>query len=122
MDRFFAKMSGKDSVQRFNYAIDKSAELWHTQSHHHLEHDPDLRVEDLYVRVERQVLRRLPLSRAMIFSIRTYVTPLVKITQNSTVAHALRVDIDTYPAEVASYKNKQVWARLVAEHLDEVLK
>ena len=122
MDRFFAKMPVDGPVQRFNYAIDKSPELWHIESHHHLEPDPNLRIEDLYLRVERQVLRRLPVSKAMIFSIRTYVTPLVKVTQNLEIAHALRTNIQTYSPEVASYKNRQVWNDLVMAHLDEMLK
>ncbi|KAF2647687.1 hypothetical protein K491DRAFT_709108 [Lophiostoma macrostomum CBS 122681] len=124
MDRFFQNMRVDGSIQRFNFAIDDSNELFHPHSHHNLTADQvgkDPALEDLHLRVERQALQRLPNSRSLLFSIRTYVTPITKVTMDREVAEALRTSVESYSPDVAKYKNKPLWERVVAAHLQEVL-
>jgi len=69
----------------------------------------------LWFRVERQTLRRLPESGAIVFSIRTYVRPIADVVDTTPgFAVALRDTMRTVSPEVAAYKG---WVGLL-EPLD----
>ncbi|KAJ9618828.1 hypothetical protein H2204_012904 [Knufia peltigerae] len=123
MDRFFQRLRVESPVMRFNYAIDNSPELFHINSHHNLNPDDldPVELDQLFLRVERQVLQRLPKTRAIVFSIRTYVTPITEVTKDGDVAMALRTSVDSYGPELARYKNKPLWQDVLGKHLDEVI-
>jgi dimethylamine monooxygenase subunit A len=124
MDRFFLKIPVDKPIMRFNYAIDLSGELFHIHSHHNLTMETlerPLTVDQLHLRVERQFLQRLPKTKAIVFSIRTYVTPIVEVTTDQDVARALRTSVRSYSPEVAKYKNKHIWNDVLEAHLQEVV-
>lgn len=123
MDRFFQRLKVGSVVSRFNYAIDDSDELFHRRSHHNLSlpEGDGPKLSDLHLRVERQVLQRLPKTRALLFTIRTYVTPITEVTKDREVAAALRTSVNSYTDDVAKYKNKNVWDKLLQKHLSEIL-
>jgi hypothetical protein len=60
--------------------------------------------EQLWLRVERQTLRRLPESGAVVFGIRTYVERLSAATATPAVAQALALRIREMPPATAAYK------------------
>lgn len=124
MDRFFQRLKVESAISRFNHAIDDSDELFHRHPHHNLtleqlENPPT--IEDLHLRVERQFLQRLPKSRALLFSIRTYVTPITEVTSDKEVARALRTSVGSYTEDVARYKNKVLWNDTLLRHIADVL-
>ncbi|KAL4954552.1 hypothetical protein BDW69DRAFT_183445 [Aspergillus filifer] len=123
MDRFFQRLKPGPLICRYNYAIDDSDELFHRHSHHNLNLDevkkPELK--DLHLRVERQVLQRLPRSKALLFTIRTYVTPITEVTKARDVAGALRTSVCSYSEDIARYKNRGLWEGTLMGHLEEVL-
>ncbi|KAI1627859.1 alpha-1,2-mannosyltransferase [Exophiala viscosa] len=123
MDRFFQKQRVNSPVMRFNYAIDNSSELFHINSHHNLkpEEQEPVELDGLFLRVERQFLQRLPKTRGIVFSIRTYITPIREVTKDKEMAKALRTSVDSYGPELAAYKNKPLWNDVLAAHLDEVV-
>lgn len=123
MDRFFTNLKVASPIQRFNNGLEISSELFHIRPHHNLHGDEseNLTIDGMFLRVERQTLRRLPRSRALLFGIRTYVTPIRKVTADKEVARVLKAQIESYPEDVAGYKNKHVWKRAVMEHLDGIL-
>ena len=129
MDRFFLRLSPSQPYQRFNYAVTVSGELYHPESHHNL--TPEVlaargngdsgSVDGLWLRVERQTLLRLPKSGAVLFGIRTYMTPVREVTADKAVARALRTQVESYGVEVAGYKNKGLWWDVLRKHLDDVV-
>lgn len=124
MDRFFVRLSADKPIMRFNYAIDLSGELFHINSHHNLMLDAletPLTVDQLHLRVERQFLQRLPVTQAIVFSIRTYVTPITEVTKDRDIAKALRTSVRSYSPEVAKYKNKHLWNEVMEEHFHRVI-
>ncbi|KAI6081277.1 hypothetical protein F4821DRAFT_249678 [Hypoxylon rubiginosum] len=124
MDRFFIRLRADRPIMRFNFAVDLSGELFHINSHHNLTADnleTPLTVDQLHLRVERQYLQRLPKTRGLVFSIRTYVTPILEVTRDKEVALALRTSVDSFSPAVSAYKNKPVWNDVLVAHLDEVL-
>jgi hypothetical protein len=125
MDRFFMRLKVGSVISRFNYAIDNSSELFLRNPHHNLTPEQLLgdppKLEDLHLRVERQVLQRLPKTRALLFTIRTYVTPITKVTEDKEVARALRTSIGSYTEDLNRYKNKVLWDATLQKHIATVL-
>jgi hypothetical protein len=59
----------------------------------------------LVLRVERQTFRRLPETGAVVFGIRTHVTPLAQVTALPGEAARLREAILAFPPEMQRYKS-----------------
>ena len=62
-------------------------------------------IADLHVRVERETLRRFPATRAVLFTIRTYVTPLETVLADPDDRAAILRIIEAMPPEVRDYKH-----------------
>lgn len=61
--------------------------------------------DDHHLRVERETLRRFPATNCVLFTIRTYVTPLPAVARDAEVAERLADAIASLPGEVRSYKD-----------------
>lgn len=70
VNRIFAAIHPDRPLQRLNWSIAKTAEL-----HCPVPRGQHLAAEGHFLRVERQTLRRLPQTGAVVFGIKTYVTP-----------------------------------------------
>lgn len=76
--------------------------------------------KDIWFRVERQTLRRLN-GPAVVFTIRTYVTPLSSLVESDDdVKAALKVALTGVPQEVLVYKGWQDLAPLVVAWLEDI--
>jgi hypothetical protein len=104
VDRFFAGLLVERPVWRVNWSLVDTPELFRP---------PELRTrprridaaragEQLWLRVERQTLRRLAASGDVVFGIRTYLEPLAEVTPE--VAHALALRVREMPPAMAAYK------------------
>jgi hypothetical protein len=72
----------------------------------------------MFLRVERQSLRRLPRSGAVVFGIRTYVYPIGMIASDPAVAARLAAAVRGLPEELANYKSVGVVREPLLEYLD----
>ena len=70
---------------------------------------------ELTFRVERQTLRRLPRTRAVLFTIRTYRTPLSDVVASPARAHDLAATLRTCSPALAEYKG---WTSFLAPLID----
>jgi hypothetical protein len=59
----------------------------------------------VFLRVERQTLRRLPVSEAVLFGIRVHVYPLQQVIDGPQPAAALADAVRALPAEIQHYKS-----------------
>lgn len=77
--------------------------------------------ETLRLRTERQTLRRLPISGAIVFTIRTYVIPLEELGREKGVPGRLASSMRNWPVEVGDYKGKDrgEWYRTALGYLDK---
>lgn len=62
---------------------------------------PDVDPALVRLRVERQTLRRLPRTGAVVFTIRVYLTPLAQLVQEPGVPGRLASAIRSWPEDVA---------------------
>lgn len=78
-----------------------------------------LSVQDIHFRSERQTLRRLPRSKAIVFTIRTYFEPVTKLAQEPHVPGRLAEAIRSWDETVSFYKGKSHWDKILLPYLDE---
>ncbi|KAM0218076.1 hypothetical protein ACHAQD_007012 [Fusarium lateritium] len=129
MNRFFKGMLPEKAVVRNNFFIQLDDGLhWShrmgDQSSNEVAswesaNNKGLAIEDLYFRSERQSLRRLPRSKALLFTIRTYFEPITAIAQEPHVPGRLAEAIDNWDDEHATYKGKHNWAGILLPYLHE---
>ncbi|KIK54329.1 hypothetical protein GYMLUDRAFT_88154 [Collybiopsis luxurians FD-317 M1] len=75
--------------------------------------------ENLRLRSERQTLRRLPLSGAIVFGIRTYIFPLEDLVKEPGVPARMASAIRSWPADVRQYKGSKLYEGIALEYLDK---
>lgn len=61
--------------------------------------------ERTFLRVERETLRRFPATGCILFTIRTYVTPILEVAATPEVAIRLASALDSLPMDVRAYKD-----------------
>jgi hypothetical protein len=108
VDRFFKNLQADSIMARTNWLIHATPELF--QSGHRLDAATAAAItsanagEKLWLRVERQTLRRLPQSGAVLFTIRTHVTQLSEAIRDAKSAQGLAIAVGTMPDDVAGYR------------------
>jgi dimethylamine monooxygenase subunit A len=108
--RIFDNLKVDQPVERLNWSIYSDARLRYAQSKQDpLERfPPDQSVaERAHIRVERQTLRRLPLSGDILFTVRVHVDPIAAFARHphgAALARALRDQVASLNAAELSYK------------------
>jgi hypothetical protein len=80
----------------------------------------NLTINDIHFRSERQSLRRLPKSKALLFTIRTYFEPATVIAQEPHVPGRLAEAIRSWDETVSYYKGRSHWEGILLPYLDEM--
>ena len=107
IERMFDHLRPEMPVLRWNWSLFGDDRLSHPESGH-----PDRprfgpRGESMFLRVERQTLRKLPTSGDVLFTIRIYVDPVAELERHPDaprIAAALIVQLGELSAEQLSYK------------------
>lgn len=105
VDSFFDRLRPERSFWRLGWGILDTAEGY-TPLDGTAPPRPDRpTIDDFHVRVERETLRRFPDTGAVLFTIRTYVTPLAAVLASDDDRHAIAAIIDVMPDDVLGYKD-----------------
>ena len=107
VERLFDRLDVDKPVQRLNWSLVDTDRLFLPPSHRD---EPVTILADaigkrMRLRVERQTLRRLPETKAVVFGIRTYVTPLDQVIDSHEAAEALIQRLQELPSSMQMYKN-----------------
>jgi hypothetical protein len=147
MERFFQKMAVDKPVSRNNYFfqvvqpvsavndaenMDPEELAWAESSHGpednfsktHPTNQPTRPKPTpslVRLRTERQTLRRLPRSGAIVFTIRTYLTPVERFKDEPGVAKRLAGALRGWGDDIGEYKGKEggAWWDVLMEYLDK---
>jgi dimethylamine monooxygenase subunit A len=106
VDRFFANLQVARPVWRVNWSLVDTPQLF-LPPEHRAERKAiaaERAGEQLWLRVERQTLRRLPRSGDVLFGIRTHLAPLAAAIDGPAAAQALAARIVEMPEGMARYK------------------
>ncbi|MGB0204295.1 MAG: heme-dependent oxidative N-demethylase family protein [Neptuniibacter sp.] len=102
-----------------NARMDTSPETYHEWGHERTSVTPENVGEKVYLRVELQVLDRMPRSNAMMFSIRTYLMSLEDIVSNPEWAKRMHRVMKTLPAPLIDYKGLTRYHGMVVDYLSQ---
>lgn len=113
VDRFFSALADGRIVLRHNWTIHDRPDLFQPQSPRRHAVPPERFAEDLYLRVERQTLRRVPGTRAILFTIGTMVCNLGTLEPED--ARNLGACLERLPEPERGYKGvAQIATPLIA--------
>ena len=107
VDRFFHSIQVARPVWRVNWSLVDTPTLFLPPEHrgHPKPVSAERAGEQLWLRVERQTLHRLPRSGDVVFGIHTYVDPLADAIDSAEAARALAARIREMPEPMARYKS-----------------
>lgn len=97
VNRVFAALHPDRPLQRLNWSLATTAQL-----HCPTPHERRIGETPHFLRVERQTLRRLPRTGAIVFGVKTYLTPLNQVPRQARQALAQRIADLT--SDMAEYK------------------
>jgi hypothetical protein len=115
IDRILASVHEHNLCARYNWQLTPVAAIFYPPDPHAANHatmesvctrlseDPSLTSSLLYLRVERQTLRRLPETRAVAFSIHTYSDSLASLANDPAAQGALLALLESYSDERLKY-------------------
>jgi hypothetical protein len=109
VDRFMRHLRPNRIASRLNWSLLTDPALFQPGGKWQAQADtgitPDNAGRHVFLRVERQTLRRLPRTGAVLFGIRVHVYPLEKIIDRPGRAAALIQAVQALPAEIQHYKS-----------------
>jgi len=124
MDRFFVRLKADKPVWRANWGLIDDPTLFQPTGHGRKGLNTDITIENagdtLWLRMERQTLRRLPRSQSILFTIRVYVRPLRELATQPERATELASTIRTMPEPMQLYKSLPPFQDAVLGWLDRV--
>jgi dimethylamine monooxygenase subunit A len=109
VDRFIGMLAPERPVWRLNWSLTDDPALFQPVGHGRRDIDPDITPENaglrIYLRVERQTLRRLPRTGAVLFTIRTHQRPLESLADRPRELARLAEAVRGLPEDTARYKS-----------------
>ncbi len=122
MDRFFTRLKTERPVWRVNWSIVDDPALYLPRGHGRRARDPGVTAENvgekLWLRLERQTLRRLPRTQDVLFTIRIYVHPLHTLAARPERTAALAAAIRSLPPDLQAYKSVGPFREAILSWLD----
>lgn len=108
VDRFVDRLRPDRPVWRRNWLVHASDELHLPEPPPPPEPPPDV-PDGLWLRSERQTLRRLPRTDAVVFTIRTQQVPLAAVASRPDVARGLAAAIGAWSPDLVAYRGAAAW-------------
>lgn len=109
---------------RFNWSLVDSPDLYLAQNRNKTLFDSRITAENagarLWLRVERQTIRRMPTSGGILFTIRTFVYPLSQVVEVPEAAQQLAEAVQVLQKEMQIYKSILPFRAALLEYLRDV--
>ena len=117
IDRFFDRLTPERSYWRLGWGIVDTAD-WYAPVDGTAAARPTAPAPaQFHLRVERETLRRLPVTGCVLFTIRTYVTPIPAIRSDVETAARLADSVESLPSDVRNYKDVERTATSLVDFL-----
>ena len=104
IETFLGKMPAGAAWQRENWSLARDFDLNHHPSRSRPRLDATITPDEVCVRLEHQLLFKLPESGSVLFGIRLELVPLTTVLQDRLASHRLARLLTTISTEAASYK------------------
>ena len=109
VDRFVDRLRPERPVWRRNWLVHATEELHLPGPPPRSPAEPPDVPRGLWLRSERQTLRRLPRTGAVVFTIRTQQVPLAAVSARPAIARGLADAIARWSDELVAYRNAAMW-------------
>jgi hypothetical protein len=123
VDRFFRHIKIGHIASRVNWSIPDDPALFQPTGKWRTAADDTITAENagskLFLRVERQTLKRLPISDAVLFGIRVHRYPLSDIAARPDIAARLAEAVRALPPELTHYKSLPPFRDVLLAWLDQ---
>jgi hypothetical protein len=123
-DRYMMGLKAYKPSWRSNWSIVDAPDLYLKQRRFAQGRNSEITAENagrkLWIRSERQSLRRLPRSGDVLFTIRTYIRPLSVLENLPSVARGLAQALDKVPPEMRGYKNQLPIRDALLDYLNRI--
>ena len=110
IDSFFDRLTPERSFWRLGWGILDTADRYTPLDGTAAPRPADPRPEEFFLRVERETLRRFPVTKCVLFTIRTYVAPILDAAGDRDVARRLADSLSALPDDVRGYKDLRTTA------------
>lgn len=104
IDGFFGRLTPERSFWRLGWGVLDTPD-WYTPVDGTAAPRPSPSPERMYLRVERETLRRFATTGCVLFTIRTYVTSILRAAPSPEAAIRLASALDSLPTDVLAYKD-----------------
>lgn len=121
VDQFFQRLKPDYPGYRLNWSLVDSPDLFLQEGHGQAAVSSitaDDAGERLWLRIERQTLRRLPASNGILFTIRTSIHPLHTIITHAVIARNLATVIHQMTSGMLQYKSISPFRAALLSYLD----
>jgi dimethylamine monooxygenase subunit A len=124
VDRFFEHLHADRPVWRVNWSVNDDPALFQPVRRQEAVTDEAITVANagarLFVRCERQTLRRLPETGWILFTIKTYVDPISTLSNHPEAALGLAAALRELPEGTRRYKNIAPYQSALLSYLDRI--
>ena len=104
VNTIFTNLPDQKIFERYNWSIFDSPELFQPVGNKSLVEIKNTQPEKLFIRVERQTIRRLDYSRAVLFAVRVHVNPITDLLNNKKSISDLIQAIENLEGDMKTYK------------------
>ena len=122
MGKFFDRLRVDKPVWRLNWSLMDDPTLFQPtrDGRKHADITPENAGDTLWLRIERQTLRRLPHTHDILFTIRVHVRPLAQLASQPDRAARLAAALRALPPSVRRYKNLPAFLEATLTWLERV--
>ncbi|KAH6670908.1 hypothetical protein F5X68DRAFT_175457 [Plectosphaerella plurivora] len=127
MLKFFTRLRPEEMYGRHNYFMQVDDDLAWSRSIGDEDGETgwfavekDKAIEHHWFRSERQTLKKLPKTGAVVFTIRTYFLPVTEVVQEPYVPGRLASAIRSWGDDVAKYKGREKYGDVLLAYLDQL--
>lgn len=123
MNRYFSKIQSGQWVRRFTWGIQLGSDLFKPEGNHNAKSEgktlraSELDFNNVFMRLEKQILTRLPRTKFILFTVKTYLYPLCDIKREG-LGHSMVRGFDAWPDQMKQYKSYPLWSAAVREYME----
>jgi len=109
MDRFFTAMKVGPISHRWNWSVVTTDQLFTPHRTRRIPLPENAGLDEIFLRMESQTLRKLPRSGTILFTIRTYVLPLSRWAGEDGAIESLVAMLDGMTPQMRAYKGVEMY-------------
>ena len=105
VDQIFNKLPPERILERYNWSIYDDPKLFQPVQSKPMVQFKKTEADKLYLRVERQTIRKLPIHESVLFTIRVHVDPIESIIKEKHLLNGLKKAVVNLPDPMKKYKS-----------------